>query len=91
MPEHDGQRSVSLSAPLPDLVMAPFAALTSNKKVIAGPTSAPAEDLLFLARLAESGELRPVIDRRYTFDQIAQAHRHVDTGHKRGSVVVTVT
>lgn len=68
----------------------PWAALRSNKKVKAGPSSAPAEDVLFLARLAESEELKPVIDRRYALDKIAQAHRHVNTGHKRGSVVVTV-
>jgi len=44
-------------------------------------------DLLALKELAESGALRPVIDRRYTLDEIVEAHRYVDLGHKRGNVI----
>jgi hypothetical protein len=47
-------------------------------------------DLLRLKRLAEDGELRPVIDRRYALDEIVEAHRYVDLGHKKGNVIVTV-
>jgi NADPH:quinone reductase-like Zn-dependent oxidoreductase len=59
--------------------------MTSSKKIIAER----AEDLRFLARLAEVGEFRPVIDRRYPFERIAEAHRYVDTGRKKGNVVLT--
>lgn len=52
--------------------------------------SGRAEDLRFLAGLAESGQFKPVIDRRFPFERMADAHRHVDTGHKRGNVVVTL-
>jgi NADPH:quinone reductase-like Zn-dependent oxidoreductase len=86
----EGGRLLLVLGTLPDLLTSPWVAMTSSKKVVAGPQSAPQEDLHFLARLAESGELRPVIDRQYSLDQIASAHRHVDTGHKRGSVVVTM-
>ena len=48
-------------------------------------------DLLALKELAESGALRPVIDRRYTLDEIVEAHRYVDLGHKRGNVIVTIS
>ena len=48
-------------------------------------------DLLVLKELAESGAFRPVIDRRYTLDEIADAHRYVDLGHKKGNVIVTIT
>lgn len=48
------------------------------------------EDLVFLGELATEGEIRPVIDRTYPMDGIVEAHRYVDTGHKRGNVVITV-
>jgi len=48
------------------------------------------DDLVMLAGLAATGELRPVIDRVYALDDIVDAHRYVDEGHKRGNVVVSV-
>jgi NADPH:quinone reductase-like Zn-dependent oxidoreductase len=48
-------------------------------------------DLLALKELAESGAFRPVIDRRYTLDEIVEAHRYVDLGHKKGNVIVTIS
>ncbi len=48
------------------------------------------DDLALLGDLAESGEIRPVIDRIYALADVAEAHRYVDLGHKRGDVVVAV-
>ena len=48
------------------------------------------EDLVLLAELATKGEVRPVIDRTYPLEEIVEAHRYVDDGHKRGNVVVCV-
>ena len=48
------------------------------------------EDLVSLGELATKGEIWPVIDRTYTLDDIVDAHRYVDNGHKRGNVVITV-
>src|SRR6185503_14251501 len=83
-------RLLLILATLADTLEAPWASMTSGKKVVAGPVGSSAEDLRFLARLAESGQFKPVIDRRYPFDQIVEAHRYVDTGRKRGNVVLTV-
>ena len=50
-----------------------------------------ADDLQYVKDQIEAGKLRTVIDRTYALDEIVEAHRYVDTGHKRGNVVITVT
>jgi NADPH:quinone reductase-like Zn-dependent oxidoreductase len=62
----------------------------SGKKVIAGVPSPSVEDLRYLAKLAEAGEFKPVLERSYPLEDAAEAHARVDTGRKRGSVVLTL-
>ena len=67
-------------------------ALHSNGKYVSADMSQTprVEDLIFLKELIEAGKIKPVIDRRYPFEQIPDAHRYVEQKRKKGNVVVTV-
>lgn len=85
-----GGRLLLVHSSLGDLLRAPLASVMTGRRVVAGPSPVPVSDVRKLAQLAAAGHFTPVIDRTYGFDQIIDAHRYVDQGHKRGSVAVTL-
>lgn len=85
----DGRLSV-VNGSLADLVRSPLSRLTGGQKMISGVATGSKADMKLLVDLLVAGEFNPVIDSRYSFADMVEAHRRVDSGRKRGNVIVNV-
>lgn len=82
-------RLLLVLATLPQMLRAPWVNATSQHQIVAGPVTERVDDLRTLIDMAVQGRFTPSIDSRFAFNEIAAAHARVETGRKRGSVVVT--
>lgn len=85
-----GGRLLIVLAGFGDLLFSPVSGRIRGHRVVAGSSIARVEDLHRLAAIAAAGEFTPVIDQVLPLERIVDAHRRVETGRKRGSVVVTL-
>ena len=83
-------RFLAIAAGIPDMLAMIWSSTLYGKRVIAGPAEESEEAVRQIAEWAKAGILKPVIDHTYRFDQIPEAHAYVDTGRKKGSVVILV-
>ena len=85
-----GGRYVVANPHTAQLIRGLWTSLTGDKKMIFGSGTGTGEHLRAITELVEAGELRPVIDRQYPLEQMAEAHRYADTEQKLGNIVIVV-
>jgi NADPH:quinone reductase-like Zn-dependent oxidoreductase len=83
-------KHLAVLATLPEMLRAPWVRLTSTHRSVVGPVAERVDDLRTVVSMAEAGIVRPLIDRCLPLNEIVAAHARVESGRKRGSVVLTV-
>ena len=73
------------------MLLGPWMSMVGSRKMGSMVAKSNQKDLAYLKDLLQAGKIVPIIDRRYSFDDMQAAHAHVDTGRKKGNVVVTVS
>lgn len=78
------------SAGMPEMILGSWISITSGKKVLTGVISHSVSAIAFLKELIETGKYKPLVDRTYPLNQIAEAHAYFEKGGKKGAITINI-